>query len=99
MYYWTTNRYFKVETALLQFLSNLDYKNSFVYWTKGGLLKCDSYFTGYQQPTELYAFISSRVTLKFSTHVWGRHDRKSWCYVAIGDEVKHDNLMSNESIL
>ena len=33
MYYWTTNRYFKVETALLQFLSNLDNKNSFVYWT------------------------------------------------------------------
>ena len=68
-------------------------------WQQGGLLKYDSYFTGYQQPTELYAFISSRVTLKFSTHVWGRHDHKSWCYVAIGDEVKHDNLMSNEFIL
>ena len=27
MYYWTTNRHFKVETALLQFLSNLS--NSF----------------------------------------------------------------------
>ena len=25
MYYWTTNRYFKVETALLQFLSNLSH--------------------------------------------------------------------------
>ena len=33
MYYWATNKQFKVETALLQFLSNLDYKNSFVYWT------------------------------------------------------------------
>ena len=39
MYYWTTNRYFKVETALLQFLSNLDYKNSFVYWTIEGYAK------------------------------------------------------------
>ena len=33
MYYWATNKQFKVETALLQFLSNLDNKNSFVYWT------------------------------------------------------------------
>ena len=34
MYYWATNKQFGVETALmLQFLSNLDYKNSFVYWT------------------------------------------------------------------
>ena len=33
MYYWATNKQFKVETALLQFLSNLNYKNSFVYRT------------------------------------------------------------------
>ena len=33
MYYWATNKQFRVETALLQLLSNLDYKNSFVYWT------------------------------------------------------------------
>ena len=33
MYYWATNKQSKVETALLQFLFNLDFKNSFVYWT------------------------------------------------------------------
>ena len=31
MYYWITNIHFKVETALLQFLSQ---PQSFVYWTK-----------------------------------------------------------------
>jgi len=29
-------------------------------WQQGRLLKCDSYFTAYQQQTELYA-LSSRV--------------------------------------
>ena len=33
MYYCATNKQFEVETALLQFLSNLDYKSAFVYWT------------------------------------------------------------------
>ena len=45
MYYWATNKQFKVETALLQFLSNLDNKNSFVYWTNS--YKTKKNFTGF----------------------------------------------------
>ena len=82
MYYWTTNRHFKVETALLQFLSNLDYKNSFVYWTtlyeqKGKIMRIARFCT----PSGLLKRYTGRLPWKTGhaySVIWRMQVQKNW---------------------